>query len=85
MRYTTGLWDAVSASLCSVDANGVWTCVLTGINGYQAQATWVQGVSQSYTPPSQYIRYRDLLGTATSITAGQQITITTSPILLENQ
>jgi hypothetical protein len=70
---------------CAVDANGVWTCVLTGGNGYQAQATWVQGASQSYTPPSQYIRYRNLLGTATSIAPSQQITITTSPILLENQ
>ena len=70
---------------CASDTNGVWTCVLGGTNGYQAQATWVQGVSQTYNVPTQYISYRDLLGNKAAITSGQQITVTTSPILLENQ
>jgi hypothetical protein len=70
---------------CAADANGLWTCVLTGANGLQAQAMWVQGPTQNYTPPAQYIRYRDLLGGSRTITAGQQIAITNSPILLQNQ
>jgi hypothetical protein len=63
----------------------VWTCVLNGANGYQAQATWVQGASQSYTVPTGYVNYRDLLGGQTAVSSGQQITISTSPILLQNQ
>jgi uncharacterized protein YjdB len=70
---------------CATDANQVWTCVVTGANGFKAQATWVQGVSRSYTPPSEYVNYRDLLGGKTLMTSGQPITISSSPILLQNQ
>jgi len=70
---------------CTTDGNEVWTCVLMGANGYQSQATWVQGASQAYTVPAPYVNYRDLMGMTTAVTTGQQITITSSPILLQNQ
>ena len=48
---------------CTTDGSEVWTCVLTGANGFQAQATWVQGASQTYTVPVPYMTYQDLVGT----------------------
>ena len=66
--------------------SGVWKCVFTRANGYQAQAVWTtSGTTQTYTAPSQYINYLTLTGAKTAVPGTGQVTIGPSPILLQNQ
>ncbi len=79
------LIGATLAQPCTLSGSGIWTCVLIRPNGYQALAVWVTGAPQSYTAPLQYISSRDIFGVKTAITSGATLTVSTLPILLENQ
>ena len=76
---------ATLATPCAHDSNNLWTCLLTRANGYQAQPTWITGAATNYNVPAQYVSYRNLSGVKTAVPATRQITIGSSPILLENQ
>jgi hypothetical protein len=73
------------STLCSENSSGIWTCGLTGPNGYAAQAVWYAGGTASYTAPSTYINYLDLTGAVHNITSGATVTVGSEPILLQNQ
>jgi polysaccharide biosynthesis protein PslG len=84
---------AIGNTFTPCSASGtVWTCGLSGSNGYQALAVWdaaqpcVGGTcSQSpFVAPSQFVRARDLAGTAVAIPAGGAIEIGAKPLLLDN-
>jgi len=70
---------------CAESSSGIWTCGLTGANGYSAQAVWNPNGNTSYTAPSGFVNYLDLTGTQTSIASGATVTIGVEPILLQNQ
>lgn len=82
---------ATPAGQCSPNGN-IWTCNYTRPNGYQAEAIWdtskscANGVcaANPQSAPSQYVRYRDLNGNTTTISAGT-VPVGAKPILLENQ
>jgi hypothetical protein len=73
------------STLCSANTSGIWTCGLTGANGYAAQAVWHPGGNKSYTAPTKYINYLDLGGALHTISKGASVTVGTEPILLQNQ
>jgi hypothetical protein len=78
------------------DTQGVWSCGLTGQNGYQAKLVWYmdgfykigcknnQCTYKTYTPSSQYTQYRTAYGQVVPITKGGKVNIGYIPILLEN-
>jgi hypothetical protein len=73
------------STLCSEDTKtSIWTCGLTGPDGYEAQAVWAPGGNKSYTAPSQYTSYLNLSGTKTTIKSGATVTVGVEPILLQN-
>lgn len=72
-------------TLCAQASSGIWTCGLTGSNGYAAQAVWHPGSNKSYTAPSQYTNYLDLTGKQHNISKGATVTVGVEPILLQNQ
>ncbi|MGA7216859.1 MAG: hypothetical protein WBX38_01010, partial [Candidatus Sulfotelmatobacter sp.] len=71
------------STLCSENSSDIWTCGLTGANGYEAQAVWYAGGSKSYTVPSQYVNYLDLSGVQHTISKST-VTAGDEPILLQN-
>lgn len=73
------------STLCSQNTTGIWTCGLTGANGYAAQAVWNPGGNTTYAAPSQYINYLDLVGALHEISSGATVTVGAEPILLQNQ
>ena len=73
------------STLCAQASSGIWTCGLTGANGYAAQAVWHPGGNKNYTPASQYTNYLDLAGKQHAITKGASVTVGVEPILLQNQ
>ena len=73
------------STLCSESTSGIWTCGLTGPNGYAAQAVWYPGGTASYAAPSEYVNYLDLTGATTNISSGATVTVGAEPILLQNQ
>ena len=68
----------------------IWTCNLARPGGYLAQVMWdssrtcSNGVCQTtpYTPPSQFIEYRDLNGNTFIVTGS--VPLGAEPIILEN-
>lgn len=77
--------------------SGIWTCGLTGPNGYQAQLVWVLDptnqsyycsnnvcTTEAYTVDPKYVQYRTVYGQVFPIT-GHSVQIGYVPILLENQ
>ncbi len=65
------------------DNGSVWTATITRPGGYQAQITWdAAGGPTSYTVPGGYVAMRDITGLLAAI--GSTVTLTNSPILLEN-
>jgi hypothetical protein len=72
-------------NLCAADTTGVWTCKLSGSNGYLSKAVWNPAGSSSYTPNTQYKNYLDLAGVKHTISPGQTVTIGVEPILFQNQ
>jgi poly(3-hydroxybutyrate) depolymerase len=68
-----------------------WTCSLARPGGYFAQVMWdssqtcSNGVCQTtpYTPPSQFIQYRDLYGSTHNVTG--PVPLGAEPVILENQ
>ena len=73
------------STLCSENSSSIWTCGLTGSNGYAAQAVWSTAGNQGYTAPSQYVNYLDLSGNQHTISSGASVTVGVEPILLQNQ
>jgi hypothetical protein len=69
----------------------IWTCTLSGSNGYQAEIIWDSSqtcssgscTTSNQTVSSSYVDYRDLAGNSTSIT-NQSVPVGLKPILLEN-
>lgn len=79
------LLGATMTGPASAVLSDVWTASITRSGGYSGQIVWNRGGSTSYTVPGGMVRYRDLSGGSTVTTGGASITITDSPILLENQ
>jgi hypothetical protein len=91
-------WMVGASMPAPCSANGgstflaVYTCQLNRSGGYNALAVWDTtqtcnaGVctTSTFTPPAEYVQYRDLTGLVTTITPGQPIQIGAKPILLEN-
>ncbi len=77
-------------------SQGVWSCGLSGPNGYQAKLVWYmdgfykigcrnnQCNYKSYTAGSPYTQYRTAYGQLVSIPKGGKVNIGYIPILLEN-
>src|SRR5438105_1365640 len=73
-----------SMSPCRAASDGTtWTCALTRTGGYQGLIIWNSAGQKSYTPASQYTRYRNLAGSTVTFTPGQAITIGLNPRVLE--
>ncbi len=70
---------------CAESSSGIWTCGLTGANGYSAQVVWNPAGNTSYTSPAGFVNYLDLTGAQTNIAGGATVTIGVEPILLQNQ
>ncbi len=76
---------------CSQDGT-IWSCSLSGANGYAAEVIWdtAQSCSSSscstvsHTVSSEYVTYQTLNGNSHSI-SGSTVPIGAQPILLENQ
>ena len=73
------------STLCAQSTSGIWTCGLTGANGYAAQAVWNPAGNTNYTAPTQYTNYLDLGGVVHNISSGATVTVGVEPILLQNQ
>jgi hypothetical protein len=75
-----------------VQAGTVWTCPVTGASGYQAEIVWddsqtcVNGTctSAAQVVPTWAVKYRDLTGKSTPISA-TTVSLGLKPIILENQ
>ncbi len=70
---------------CAESGSGIWTCGLTGTNGYSAQVVWNPAGNTSYAAPAGFVNYLDLTGSQTNIAGGASVTIGVEPILLQNQ
>ena len=82
----------VGANLNGCSSSGtIWTCQLSRSGGYVAEAIWDTSqtcangscTTVGYTVDPQYVRYRALDGSITSIT-GFMVPVGIKPILLEN-
>ena len=76
------LVGATMPESCSVSSS-TYTCPLTRSGAYQAQIVFNPNSTLTYTAPSQYIQYHDILGNTHTVPANGQITIGPSPIMLE--
>jgi hypothetical protein len=78
------------ASPCS-SSGTIWTCTITGTNGYQAEIIWdaskscLAGICATSNQPVAgiFIDYQDLAGNSTTI-SNQTAPVGLKPILLEN-
>jgi hypothetical protein len=78
------------SSPCS-NSGTIWTCLLTGAGGYQAEIIWdssqtcVSGIctTSNQTVASTYVKYQDLAGTTTTI-SNRTVPVGLKPILLQN-
>jgi hypothetical protein len=86
-------WIA-GAVLSGCSSSGtIWTCTLARPGGYFAQVMWDSsrscsaGVCQTtpFTPPPQFIKYRDLSGATYSLTGSTTVPLGAKPVILENQ
>jgi len=84
----------VGAVLSGCSSSGsIWTCTLARPGGYFAQVMWDSsrtcsgGVCQTtpYTPPPQFIKYRDLSGVTYGLTGATFVPLGAKPVILENQ
>lgn len=82
-NWLVGRTMAVNA--CQHGSGPVWTCSLTGSDGYTGLIVWNTAGNNSYTPPSPslYTQYRDLSGNVTPYSGGA-VTVGIKPILFEN-
>ncbi|HEV2467637.1 MAG TPA: hypothetical protein VGS78_00475 [Candidatus Sulfotelmatobacter sp.] len=71
------------STLCSENSKGIWTCGLTGSNGYSAQVVWHPGGNTTYSAPNEYVNYLDLSGTQHNISGGATVTVGEEPLLLQ--
>jgi hypothetical protein len=82
MQYMLG--GKYTGAASSSDGGTTWTAPFTESNGTAAQWAWTTNeAGTSYSLPSGVIDYKDLSGNTTSVTSGQQITLTTEPYLFE--
>ncbi len=72
---------ATMSSPCAMDSNSNWTCQFTRSN-YESMALWNSTQSASYTVPSQFVQYRDMLGVVHPI-VNNTVTAGNDPILVE--
>jgi hypothetical protein len=71
----------------------LWTCLLTGASGYQAEILWDDAqtctggtcTTGPQTAPSWAVKMRDLTGTVTTITGGSTVQVGLKPVILESQ
>ncbi|MGZ5053602.1 MAG: Ig-like domain-containing protein [Methylobacter sp.] len=66
----------------------VYQCHLTRSGNYEGLIAWASSATPtfttSFTVPSQYVKYRTLNGATVSTSGGSTLTLTMTPILLEN-
>lgn len=82
MQYMVG--GKFTAPASSPD-NDTWTAPFLESDG-QTEALWVWTTNEagvSFTVPSGYVDYKDLQGNTTNVSAGQWITLSVQPFLLE--
>lgn len=87
MQYLAG---GKFAGPCTFTAGGgatTWSCSFTEAGGTQALWVWTpsETANITFTVPAGYLHSRDLTGASTAVSAGQPITISTMPIMLEQQ
>jgi hypothetical protein len=82
MNYLTG---GTMGSACTNPSGTTWVCGFTEANGATAQWVWTtsETTGQTYTVPASYKDYLDLHGGKTSVTPGNNMTITVEPVMLE--
>lgn len=68
---------------CSQDSNSTWSCTLSGSNGYVGKILWNPSTSLSYNV-SGYGYKRTLAGALSGV-SGTSVTVSSTPILVENQ
>lgn len=78
------LVGATFGSQCASDSSNTWTCPITRSGGYQGLIVWNENGNFSYSPASTYTQYEDLAGDTTPFSGGT-LTISTQPVLFENQ
>jgi hypothetical protein len=68
---------------CSAQGS-LWTCpiVKSSSASYQGLIVWNADATKTYTPPSQFVKYRDLAGNTHTVNG--PITVNDTPVLLEN-
>ncbi len=76
------LVGATLTAPCSEDSHAVWTCSLTRPGGWKGLVVWISNASYPVTLSAGYTGYVDLSGATHSI-AGNSVTATDAPILVE--
>jgi hypothetical protein len=78
------LVGATMTEACARGADSITKCNLSRPSGYAAQMVWDSSGSKDYSPPAQFIQYRELDGNTIKITKGSPVKVGKRPILLEN-
>jgi hypothetical protein len=78
------LVGATMTEACTRGPDSITKCGLSRPGGYAAQMVWDSYGSKDYSPPAEFIRYRELDGSTVKITKGGPINLGRKPILLEN-
>jgi hypothetical protein len=78
------LVGATMTNACTRGADSITKCDLSRPGGYAAQMVWDSSGSKDYSPPAQFIHYRELDGNTVKITKRGPIRVGKKPILLEN-
>ena len=67
---------------CSAKGD-VYTCPFIAASGHHALFAWTVGGKNTYTPPAQYVGYKDLDGNSGTISPGRPVAIGVKPIIFE--
>ncbi len=78
------LVGATMTEACTRGTDSITKCGLSRPGGYAAQMVWDSSGSKDYSPPAQFIQYRELDGNTVKIAKGGPVTVGKKPILLEN-
>jgi hypothetical protein len=83
-KYMIGGTFAAPCSFTAANGASTWTCNFAESGGTQALWVWTPNeAGTTFTVPSGYVDYLDLTGAKTAVSAGQTISISVEPILLE--
>jgi hypothetical protein len=77
-------WMVGATESCTV-RDKLWVCTFHRPDRYVGYAVWSAGAPMKYKVPEGVEQSRDLSGKEDHIRPGQEITVTTMPVLLENK